>query len=126
MITILANLEVGYESSFEHLAFRQLKGTYQCKLVCVPHDFPTFQEALDSVKGTKIFMVPPDRVKHSTEFEHFSRYSVPGDNVVFCFGSPQETMVPYIEDEIALHITTPGSADMMAVCVAGIVLYVHG
>ena len=121
MITILTMLEDGYESTYEHLAFRQLKGAFKCNLACVPHDFPTMQEALNTVEGTKIFMVPPGRAD-SIEFNEFS---LP-DNPVFVFGSPQENLVTYIGDNTALHITTPGESDMMAVCVAAQVLYVHG
>jgi hypothetical protein len=123
MITILSMLEKGYESSFEHLTFRQLRGAYKCKLICIPHDFATLQEGLDAAVGVKIFMVPPGRVDHSTEF---SEFILPYENVVFVFGSPQENLVKYIGDNKAIHITTKGSSDMMAVCVAAMVLYVHG
>lgn len=124
MITILSMLEDGYESSFEHLAFRQIKGAYQCELICVPHHYATFQEALDNAVGTKIFMLPPERVNHSIEFKDFV---LPEGDAVFCFGSPQESMIDYVtENDIALHITTHDNIDMMAVCVAGIVMYVHG
>jgi hypothetical protein len=123
MITILSMLEKGYESSFEHLAFRQLKGAYGCKLACVPHDYPTIGEAISAQTGTLIFMVPPGRVATSTEF---SDLILPEGDVVFCFGSPQEDMVRYVSDNTALHITTKGPADMMAVCVAAMVLHDHG
>ena len=120
MITILAILEEGYESSFEHLAFRQLKGAYGCKLICVPHDFATLDEALESVDN-KVFMLPPNRVE-STEFKD---YKIKGDTT-FILGSPQETLKNYVGDNVALHITTKGNSDMMAVCVAAQVLYVYG
>jgi hypothetical protein len=123
MITLLGVLEKGYESTFEHLAYRQIRGAYLCRLVCVPHDYPTLQEALDKVSGTKVFLLPPGRVTHSTEFAEFV---MPEGDVVFCFGSPQETMVKFIGEDIVLHITTTGTADMMAVTVAGMVMYVHG
>lgn len=123
MITILTMLETGYESTYEHLAFRQLKGAFKVNLISVPHDYTTFQDALDSAIGTKIFMVPPGVVKTSVEF---SGYALPPGDIIFCFGSPQETMASYIKDHIALHITTPAPVDMMAVCVAGMVLNVHG
>ena len=116
-------LEKGYESSFEHLAFRQLQGAYGCRLITVPHDYPTLQEALDSVNGEKIFMLPPGRVDHSQEFKD---YELPDEDVTFVFGSPQESLVSYVGNHTALHITTLMPPDMMAVCVAGIVLYVHG
>ena len=123
MITILSMLEQGYESTFEHLAFRQLKGAYGCNLVCVPHDFLTMPEALSKVSGTLVFMIPPKRLSRSTEFADFV---LPSGDVTFCFGSPQETMVGYIGEHTALHITTKGQADMMAVCVAAQVLHVYG
>ena len=123
MITILSMLEKGYESSFEHLTFRQLQGAYRVNLVCVPHHFATMEAALAKVKGTKIFMVPPDRFLHSTEF---SDWTPPKGDLVFVFGSPQEDLVSYIGGDIALHITTKGNSDMMSVCVAAMVLYVHG
>jgi hypothetical protein len=123
MITLLGILEEGYESSFEHLAYRQVKGAYHCNLVCVPHNYSTFEEALDSVQGTKIFLLPPGRVSHSVEFSDFT---LPEGDIVFCFGSPQETMVNYVGEDIALHITTPGALEMMAVTVVGMVMYVHG
>jgi hypothetical protein len=115
-------LEKGYESSFEHLTFRQLKSAYQVNLITVPHDFATLQEGLDAAVGTKVFMVPPGRVDHSTEFKN---WVPPEGDLVFCFGSPQENLVKYVGDDIALHITTPKPADMMSVCVAAMVLYVH-
>jgi len=121
MITILSMLEEGYESSFEFLAFRQLKGAFYCDLICVPETYPTLQDALDSVSGTKIFMVVPGRAD-STEYADFA---FPEGDLVFVLGSPQENLVNYIGDDIALHITTPGSSDMMAVCVAAIVLRDH-
>ena len=132
MITILSMLEKGYESSFEHLTFRQLQGAYHTGLICVPHDYPTMEDALVAAIGTNwasdnlpalIFMLPPGRVAHSTEFKD---WTPPGGDLVFVFGSPQESLVRYVEDNIALHITTKGSSDMMAVCVAAMVLYVHG
>ena len=123
MITILSMLEKGYESSFEHLSFRQLKGAYRCKLICIPHDYATLQEGLDAAIGKKFFMVPPGRVDRSVEFEDAW---IPNEDVVFVFGSPQENLVRYVGDDDVLHITTEGSSDMMAVCVAAQVLYVHG
>lgn len=123
MIKIITMLEDGYESTFEHLAFRQLKNAYQISLICVPHDYLTLGGALfaESV-GELVFMVPPGRVP-STEFADY----MPVTDVTFVFGSPQENLVSYISDEIALHITTPNpSVDMMAVCVAAQVLHVHG
>jgi len=126
MITILSMLEKGYDTNntFEHNTFQQLTGAYEKNLICVPHDYPTFQEGLDAAMGTKVFMVPPGRVAHSTEFEG---WTPPNEDLVFVFGSPQEDMVSYIsESDIALHITTAKPADMMAVCVAAIVIYVHG
>ena len=116
-------LEKGYESSFEHLSFRQLYGAFQVKLITIPHNFPTFQEGLDAAVGTKVFMMRPGRSAHSTEF---SEWTPPEGDLVFCFGSPQESLVKQVGDDIALHITTKGAVDMMAVCVAAIVLYVHG
>ncbi len=124
MITILSMLEEGYESSFEHLAFRQLKGAYLCNLVCVPHDYATLSEALSATAGKKIFMVPPGRVIDSVEF---SGYVLPEEDVVFVFGSPQESLVSHITpSDTVLHIETPGDSVMMAVCVAAIVLEEHG
>ena len=123
MITILTMLEEGYESSFEHLAFRQLRGAYDCKLICVPHDYLTIGEAIDSTEGTLVFMVPRGRVLGSTEFEDFR---LPMGDITFVFGSPQENLVGYTGDHTALHISTKNEVDMMAVCVAAQVLYVHG
>jgi hypothetical protein len=124
MLTVLVNLEDGYESTFEHLAFRQLKGAYGCNLVSVGHDFATFQEALDFVVGTKVFLVPPGKTPRSTEY---ADWTPPEGDLVFCFGSPQEHMLDYIGNDTALHITTPDpTVDMMALSVAAIVLYGHG
>jgi hypothetical protein len=122
MLTILAVLEKGYESSFEHLAFRQLKAAYGCGLVCVPKDFPTLGDALEKTPGKKVFLLPPGRV----DSEEFDDFELPDGDVVFVFGSPQETLAGYVGDNVALHITTPGQADMMAVCVAAQVLYGYG
>jgi len=115
-------LETGYKSTFEHLTFRQLKGAYYCGLVCVPHDYPDLQSALDNTEGEKIFMFRPGKVSDSTEFKDFT----PEGDTVFVLGSPQQDLVTFVGNDKALHITTAGEADMMAVCVAGIILYVHG
>ena len=124
MITILSMLEVGYDtnSTFEHNTFQQLKGAYASKLICIPHDYATMQEGLDAAIGTKVFMMRPGRVPHSTEFKD---WTPPDGDLVFVFGSPQECLSSFANGEIALHITTPFGADMMAVSVAGIVMYVH-
>ena len=118
-------LEVGYDtnSTFEHNSFQQLKGAYASKLICVPHDYDTMQEGLDAATGTKVFMMRPGRVAHSTEFKDWSAL---GGDLVFVFGSPQESLSSFADGEIALHITTPFDADMMAISVAGIVMYVYG
>jgi len=124
MVTILTMLEAGFDNSYEHNAFQQLNGAYQSNLIAIPHDYATFQEGLDAAVGTKVFMTPPGRIAWSAEF---SEWVPPEGDLVFCFGSPQESMISYItESDIALHITTPFAADMMAICVAGIVMYVHG
>ena len=124
MITILTMLEEGYDidSTFEHNAFQQLKGAYACKLISIPHDYATMQEGLDAAVGTKVFMMRPGRVAHSTEFKD---WTPPDEDLVFVFGSPTESLSSFVGDEIALHITTPFDADMMAISVAGIVMYVH-
>jgi hypothetical protein len=120
MKTVLAYLEEGYEVTYEHLAFRQLKGAYQCELVCIGHDFDTPEEALASVTGTKVFLLPPGRSNLSVEMADFVH---PEGDVVYIFGRPSESMVRFIEEgDLAVHITTPGATDMMAVSVAGIVL----
>ena len=122
MITICVVLEEGYESTFEHLAFRQLKGAYGCNLVAVPHNFPTLQEALDSLDMPKVFMLPPGRVE-STPYRD---YVMPEGDVAFILGSPQETLVGYVGDNQALHIDTPHPVDMMSISIAGVILYGHG
>lgn len=129
MITILTMLEAGYESTYEHLAFKQLSYAMQTNLTSIPHDYATFQEGLDAATGTRIFMTPPGRVAHSTEFKD---WTPPAGDLVFCFGSPQNDMTSYITPTcIALHISKTKNdslllpADMMAVCVAGIVVYGH-
>jgi len=116
-------LEKGYESSFEHLAFRQLKGAYDCKLVCVPHNYDTMQEALDAQTGLLVFMVPVGRVDNS---QNFDDWTMPEGDVVFVFGSPQENLTSFIHESTALHVATPAPIDMMAVCVAAQVLHVYG
>jgi len=100
-----------------------LKGAYQCNLVCVPHDFATMQEALAATAGKKVFLMPPGRVETSVEF---ADWVMPNEDIVFVFGSPQDNLVSSLGADEALHITTQGTADMMAVCVAGVVMYVHG
>lgn len=120
MQTVLAYLEDGYELTYEHLAFRQLKGAYQCELVCIGHDYDTPEEALASVTGTKVFLLPPGRSELSVEM---SSFTPPAGDVVYIFGRPGENMVSFIEEgDLAVHITTPGQTDMMAISVAGIVL----
>ena len=123
MITILTMLETGFDNSYEHNTFQQLKGAWGSKLISIPHDYDTFQEGLDAAVGTKVFMMRPGRYAGSTKFEEWSK---PDGDLVFCFGSPVESLISFIkEGDTALHITTPFDADMMAVCVAGIVMYVH-
>ena len=124
MITLLSMLEEGYLSSFEHLAFRQLKGAYGCNLISIPHDYPTLQDGLDAAIGTKVFLCPPGRVVHSVEMKDAT---LPSGDVVFVFGSPQEDLTSFItETDIVYHITTPNPVDIMAVSAAGIVLNEYG
>ena len=46
MITICGILESGYESTMEHLVWRQLKGAFLVDLALVGHDYKTMEEAL--------------------------------------------------------------------------------
>jgi hypothetical protein len=123
MITLLGYLEDGYDCTFEQLAWRQMKAAWDVELLLVGHGYDTVQEALDVAQGHRVFLEPPGRIGRS---EEFSDWLSPADDLVFIFGRPGESMVSYIrEEDTALHITTPRNTDMMAITVAGIVLYEH-
>ena len=119
MVTICGILEDGYESTMEHLMWRQLKGAYGVNLVLVPFHYPTMEEALDSLKGDKVFLIPPERV----ESQNFKDYNFPKEDVNYIFGKPGNNLVKYLKEEddvVSLH--TPNNVDLMAVCMVGIVL----
>jgi hypothetical protein len=104
----------------EQLAWRQIRAAYGVRMKLVPLDFPTMEEALDSVAGKKVFMIPEGR----TDTIDFDRYKIPKDqDVVFVFGKPGDNLVRYItDDDDAVSIHTPNNVDMMAISVAGTVL----
>ena len=122
MITICGILERHHSPKFEHLCWRQLKGAWQVNLVLVGHDCKTIEEAIAPYEGHKVFLIPPGRMP-SIDFEDFT---MPEGDVMFVFGRPGNNMVRYVEaGDTVVSIQTPGTADMMAVSVAGIVLNVH-
>lgn len=122
MITVVAMLEDGYESTMEHLCWRQIRAAFKVnRLICIGHDCQTMTQALCRVspEDRRVFVVPPGRTPKSVEFDD---YSVP-ESVVFIFGKPGNNLVKYIaERDDAVHITTPGPADLMAITVAGMIL----
>ncbi len=120
MITICGILEDGYEPTMEHLIWRQLKGAYDVKLVLVPLSFSTMREAIESLEGKNVFLIPPNRVAVSIDFND---YKLPKGDVNFIFGKPGDNLVKYVteyDDVVSIH--TPNNVDMMAVSVVGIVL----
>lgn len=120
MITLLGMLEREHEPTFEYLCWRQMKGAYDVNLICVGQDYNTMEEALDATTGSRVFMIPPGRV----DSIEMSDYTPPKGDVVYIFGRPGDNLVRYVtEEDTVVHITTPNPADMMAVTVAGIVLY---
>ena len=123
MITICGSLEEGYESSMEHLIWRQLKGAFGVKLVLAPKDFPTLEEAIKSLKGKKVFLIPPGRMK-SINFQDFQ---VPEGDVNYIFGKPGDNLVRDVTDkDIVISLHTPNNTDLMAISMVGIVLHVYG
>jgi hypothetical protein len=124
MITLVSMLEKENDLTFEHLCWRQMKGAYQCNLISVGYDCDTMEEALDMTVGTRVFMIPPGRVDHSIDM---ADYTPPTGDVVYIFGRPGDNLVSYVrEEDTVVHITTPVIVDMMAVTVAGIILYEYG
>lgn len=118
MITLCGILEAGYEDGIEHRIWRQLRGAYKVNLALVPHDYESMEAALRTVRGHRVFLIPPGRVQ-SVELKAFR----PPEHVVYVFGRPGENLVRYIRDgDSVISIETPGNSDMMAVTVAGIVL----
>ena len=104
----------------ELLVWRQLKGAWQVPLVLIPKDFATLQEALEAYDDhKKVFFIPPGR----TDSSDFRDFVLPEGDVLLVFGRPQENLVRYIkEGDRVVSIHTPGTADMMAISVVGIVL----
>lgn len=104
----------------EFLVWRQLKGAWKVPLVLVPKDFATMAEALEAYDNyNKVFLIPPGRIK-STDFSDFV---LPEGDVLMVFGNPEDNLVKYVQDDddvVSIH--TPGTADMMAISVVGIVL----
>lgn len=122
MITVIGMLENGWETNMEHLVWRQLRGAWGFKLVLVPVDHATMEEALAACSGDRVFFIPPGRVM-STDFKDFTP---PRGDVVYVFGRPGDNLVRYLEPaDTVVSIHTPGEADMMAISVVGIVLYEH-
>ena len=121
-VTICGCLENGYDKTLERLAWRQLKGAFEVNLVIAPKDFPTLAEAVDSLEGKKVFLIPPGRVE-SMDFRDFE---IPDGEVNYIFGRPGDNLVKYLkEGDLVVSIHTPGNADMMAVATAAIILNKH-
>jgi len=118
-ITICGVLEDGYESTMEHLVWRQLKGAFGVKLLLAPKDFPTMQDLVDSLEGKRVFFIPPGRM----ESLDFYDYKLPEGEVNLIFGKPGDNLVKYVrEEDDVVSIHTPNSTDMMAVSTVGIAL----
>jgi len=118
-ITICGVLEDGYESTMEHLIWRQLKGAFGVKLLLAPKDFPTMRELVHSLKGRRIFFIPPGRMKSLD----FYTYELPDGDVNLIFGRPGDNLVKYVRNEddvVSIH--TPNGTDMMAVSTVSIAL----
>ena len=125
MLAVIAMLERGYEQTFEHLCWRQIKAAFQVdQLICVGHDCSDMSGAFELLEEgyQRVFVVPPGRTNKSVEFGPFV---IPTwrSGTAYIFGRPGDNLVRYIADaDLAVHITTLGIVDMMAVTVAGIVL----
>ncbi len=104
----------------EHLVWRQLKGAWNVPLVLIPIDFATMTEALDAYNDhSKVFFIPPGR----TDSSDFRDFVLPEGDVIIVFGRPEENLVRYVQEgDRVVSIHTPGTADMMAISVVGIVL----
>lgn len=113
-------LEKGYESTFEHLQWRQIKNAFDVNLVLVPHHYETMEEALASLNGKNIFLIPPGRI----ESIDMKDYELPKGDVNFIFGRPTDNLTKYVtSDDDVISFYTPKETDLMATTMAGIVLY---
>lgn len=118
-ITICGSLEKGYESSMEHLAWRQLKGAYGVKLVLAPLHYPSLDEMIPNLKGKKIFLIPPGR----TESKDFREYSFPDGEINLIFGTARESLARFVtDDDDVVSIHTHKNTDLMATSTVGIIL----
>ena len=121
-VSICGCLENGYDKTLERLAWRQLKGAYNVHLILAPKDFPTLEEAIDSLEGQKVFLIPPDRIE-SVDLRDFQ---IPEGTVNYIFGRAGDNMVRYVQEgDMVVSIHTPHNADMMSVAAASIVLNKH-
>ncbi len=104
----------------ELLVWRQLKGAWKVPLVLIPKDFATMEEALEAYNDhAKVFFIPPGR----TDSSDLRDFVLPEGDVLFVFGRPEENLVRFISPgDRVVSIFTPGTADMMAISVVGIVL----
>jgi hypothetical protein len=119
LVTICGSLERGYESSMEHLTWRQLKGAYGVKLVLAPLHYPSLDEMIPNLKGKKIFFIAPGR----TESEDFKDYVFPEGDINLIFGTATENLVRFVtEDDDVVSIHTPHTSVLMSTSVIGIIL----
>jgi hypothetical protein len=119
MITICGMLEKGWESNMEHLVWRQLKGAFGVNLILVPFHYKTMEEALKNLKGKKVFLIPPGRIKSI----NFYNYKKPIGDVNYIFGRPGDNLVRYVTDkDDVVSVHTPNNTDLMAISVVGIIL----
>ena len=131
-ITLAGILEPGYPDTMEYLGWKHLAGTYMVKKVLVGRDFETLDELLDQYPDHhKVFFIPPGNdipgLKKPTSID-FREYVPPEGDVLYVFGNKNVNMIQQIkENDIVVSIHMPiDSRSIMAICIAAVVLYVHG
>lgn len=105
MLTVIYRQEVTQmPPDVEARLWRQLRGAFRInKLVAVPADFPTIEEALEDSPGRRVFLEP--RGVHSLA-------SLPTDgDLVLVVGNTNEDNLRYARPDETYYIDTEGSED---------------
>lgn len=136
MVTIITRRETGWFDSeggqnTEKNIWEQICLAYEVdRLIMIPkfeettlEQYDTIEEALDSVKGTKVFVEKKNRMEEIEREPVFLEDFKHPDEAVYIFGNGAIDNSRWIKDkDLILSIDTPKEAHMFGISIAPIIL----
>lgn len=104
MVTVIYRPETDQiPAEVERKIWRQLKGAFRInKLVTVPGDFDTMDEALNAFQGERVFLEPSG---------YRSVYEIPQGDIILVVGNTNHSNVEYARVNEMYRIATEGGID---------------